>query len=188
MVEPLHIMLFGSTSIHSCPTNLVKIDEWYVQSNSSLVVLSPSRLPFTMSHQDIALVCGLRHALDQLLHKIADNPFYLSSLTSEEQAVVSTVSRLVSQRAEGSPWNPGPSHPRGGYRGRYPRGGYRGRYSQGGYRGRSVILLHYFIFVSFRGYSRGYHHHGNMPYPQYYQTGYHEGGIPQYGGGYGPRY
>ena len=88
-------------------------------NNLVLSISTLPRLPFTMSHEHIALVCGLRHALDQLLHKIASNPFHLSSLTSEEQAVVSTVSRLVSQRTAGAgtaKWNParsslpGPSH------------------------------------------------------------------------------
>ena len=100
-------------------------------NNLVLSISTLPRLPFTMSHEHIALVCGLRHALDQLLHKIASNPFHLSSLTSEEQAVVSTVSRLVSQRTAGAgtaKWNParsslpGPSHSsphsRGSYSGR----------------------------------------------------------------------
>ena len=29
MVEPLHLMLFGSSSIESSPPNLVKVDDWY---------------------------------------------------------------------------------------------------------------------------------------------------------------
>ena len=97
-------------------------------NNLVLSISTLPRLPFTMSHEHIALVCGLRHALDQLLHKIASNPFHLSSLTSEEQAVVSTVSRLVSQRTAGAgtaKWNParsslpGPSHSSPHSRGSY---------------------------------------------------------------------
>jgi ATP-dependent RNA helicase A len=157
MVEPVHLLLFGSSSVVSHGNSLVKLDEW---------------IPLMMSHESAALIGGLRQAVDDMIVRIATNPAQVIDPSPLDSAVIQAVQALVSSKAtpptlpEEPSHGPPPAPSRGfsprfrpcgnfpsyrgsspsfspmggrGYRPRGPprgnfRGNFRGGYSRGAYR------------------------------------------------------
>ena len=147
MVEPLHLMMFGCSSLLSYGKNSVKIDNWYVGSckfvlnfcdlvySISFVTISlvtqvtiPSlfvyaRLPVKLSHRLACLVGGVRHVLEGLLLKVVADPSLCSCLPAEDDVVLNAVRSLMSSQL------PPPTLRTGGFgRGHFKRGaaGFRG--------------------------------------------------------------
>lgn len=172
MVEPLHLLMFGATSITSnSSSNSVKLDDWLAILSETQLVTFFSRIPFTMSHSSVSLVGALRHAVDILLLKVAAEPASLLSLSPQEDAVLSTVKTLLSTRSlSPTPPRPGPG----------PSTHYHNRPTSSSSFQRVNVPK-----SSFQGHSSSYHAPSSSPWP------YHGPGSSSYQGSnpspyYGP--
>jgi ATP-dependent RNA helicase A len=84
MVDPVHLLLFGSSSVVSHGNNLVKLDEW---------------IPLMMSHESAALIGGLRQAIDDMVVRLATDPALLTNPSPQDSAIIQAVQALVSSKA-----------------------------------------------------------------------------------------
>ena len=102
MVEPIHLLLFGSSSVVSHGNDLIKLDDWYYNTYTHYVTIMstcPPRLPLNMSHDSAALIGGLRQAVDDMLVRFASDPALLLHPSPHDEALMQVVSTLVSCRA-----------------------------------------------------------------------------------------
>jgi ATP-dependent RNA helicase A len=122
MVEPIHLLLFGSSSVVSHGNNIVKMDEW---------------IPLMMSHESAALIGGLRQAIDDMIVRLATDPTLTTDPPPHDSAIIQAVFALVSSKATppNIPELPPGGPPRPPTRGYSPR--FRPRGSFPSYRGSS---------------------------------------------------
>ena len=80
MVEPIHLLLFGSSSVVSHGNDLIKLDDW---------------IPLAMSHEEGALIGCFRQTVDDLLVRMATDPSLVLHPTPRDEAITSVLGALV---------------------------------------------------------------------------------------------
>lgn len=104
MVEPIHLLLFGCSSVVSHGNNIIKMDEW-LESQSSLLSRAKDlydllcRIPLVMSHDSAALIGGLRQAIDDMIVRLATDPTLATDPPPYDSAIIQAVFALVSSKA-----------------------------------------------------------------------------------------
>ena len=105
MVEPVHLLLFGSSSVVSHGNSIVKMDEWlilqchYCHFHILSLCIPLHRITLMMSHESAALIGGLRQAVDDMIVRLATDPALAMAPSPYDSAIVQAVFALVSSRA-----------------------------------------------------------------------------------------
>ena len=102
MVEPVHLLLFGSSSVVSHGNGVVKLDEWSVKIlvlMYDVISISIFRLPLLMSHDSASLIGGLRQAVDDMLVRVATDPNLLTEHSPHNDALIRAVTARVTSKS-----------------------------------------------------------------------------------------